>query len=134
MAHDFNRNEYFHGKVNRNNKVYFEPSEWSCTDRDNMQFCRKIDNTCFEYIQLKESKKVWAKEQTKDVDNILEVLSYCTEMEDWYYEIIDVNDLSKADIDEVLDCYGNFGYNSISDVPNQLIAEAWFEQNTCMEM
>lgn len=134
MERDFNLYDDFHGKVNQEKWVYFEPSEWECTDRDQFQFCRKIDDTCFEYIQLKESKIDWAKEETKDSDNLLEDFSFCTKMEDWYYEIIDVNDLSKENIDELLDCYGNFGYDSRDKVPNQLIAEAWFEQNTCMEM
>ena len=111
-------------------------SSYECTDRDNMQFCRKINEHEFEYIQLKETKLVSIKEITKN-DNptmaLVTALQY-TEQKDWYYEIIDVNDLSKEDIDELLDCYGNFGYDSKDKVPNQLIAEAWFEQSTCMEM
>jgi hypothetical protein len=44
---------WFNNKFNKDNTIHFDVEEWICTDADECQFCRKISDTEFEYIQLK---------------------------------------------------------------------------------
>ena len=102
----------------------FYPNRWTCTDPDTCQFCRKISDTEFEYIQLKEPIKEHLK-----VDgygkNALDFLSGKTCPKHWYHAIIDVTDYDAKEIAEYVAPYG------MPEVDNQLIAECIFETDWC---
>lgn len=109
--------------------IMFKPEEWSCTDPDQHQFCRKISDTKFEYIQLKPNceliDEVLNPPHSKDA---LEYLSGRTFVNDWYEDIIDVSLYTEQEIKEYLAPYG-LPENMID---NQLIAECIFETDTVM--
>ena len=100
--------------------ISFNTEEWFCTDPDTCQFCRKISDTEFEYIQLKED--VFDKLKVQGYGkNALDFLYGRTTPIDWYQEIIDVDEYDEDEVDEYIAPYG---YDK-SD--NQLIAECIFE-------
>lgn len=102
--------------------ITFITKDWICTDPDQCQFCRKISDTEFEYIQLKE--------ELLDKLNVngkgfiaLDLLCGRTTPIDWYQEIIDVDEYDNDEIAEYLAPYG-LPEESIN---NQIIAECIFE-------
>ena len=62
---------------------------------DQGQFCRKISDTEFEYIQFKDMTD---KPHSK---RLLEVLNDKTTIKDWYQDEIDVNDYDSDQIGEL---------------------------------
>ncbi len=121
----------FNNRFNKDNTIHFDVNEWSCTDADTMQFCRKVDDATFEYIQLK------AEELCQFVTifhlnnkHLLEVLNDKTNVNDWYQDEIDVNDYDAEEIAEYVSPYGGILEGSSLGVErNQLIAECIFETN-----
>jgi len=114
---------WFNNRFNRDNTIYFEPSEWTCTDPDNGQFCRVIDSHTFEYIQIKDME---GKEHSK---KLLKTLNDKTTINDWYQDEIDVNDYDSDEIGKYVSAYGGDEYLGDSEGAerNQLIAECIFE-------
>lgn len=120
----------FADRFNKDNTINFFTPLWECTDVDQMQFCRKINDHVFEYIQL------------KDVDgdsdyfknkNALDYLNGITTADEWYQDIIDIADYSDDEIKEYLSAYGGILDNVNDDVQrNQIIAECIFEQDVVM--
>ena len=113
----------FNNKFNRDNTIHFEPSEWTCTDPDQGQFCRVIDSHTFEYIQIKDMKgKVHSKK-------LLDTLNDKTTIKDWYQDEIDVNDYDSDQIGSYVSAYGGdeFLGDSEGAERNQLIVECIFE-------
>jgi hypothetical protein len=111
----------FNNKFNSDGTIHFDVNEWVNTDPDEGQFCRKISDTEFEYIQLKDMD---GKEHSK---HLLEALNDKTHISDWYQEIIDVNDYSNREIEEYVAPYGEILDGSEGAYRNQLIAECIFE-------
>lgn len=103
-----------------------ENNGWFCTDPECMQYCKKINEEVFRFIQA-----VWldtcgddtrAENEKDDSDN--------------YAVCADIIDLDLYDEDDILDSIGSYGYNSIAflqkeygDYANQIIAECIFEGN-----
>lgn len=105
-----------------NNTFHFNIDEWICTDPDQGQFCRKVNNTTFEYIQLKDMT------DKPHEENLLEVLNDKTMFWDWYQDEIDVSTYSAEKIEEYLAPYGGILDGVTDEVEqNQLIAECIFE-------
>ena len=102
----------------------FYSNRWICTDPDNYQFCRKIDETTFEYIQLKPYYYERLDGLKPEMD-VLEYLSGKTFKKEWYHSIIDVTSYSPEEIAEYVAPYG------MPEVDNQLIAECIFETDWC---
>jgi hypothetical protein len=97
-------------------------NEWTNTDPDEGQFCRKISDTEFEYIQLKDMTD---KPHSK---RLLEVLNDKTTIKDWYQDEIDVNDYDADELGEYLSPYGGILDNVTDEqTRNQLTAECIFE-------
>ena len=48
----------FNNKFNQDNTIHFDVNEWTCTDPDEWQYCRKVSATEFEYIQLKDKELI----------------------------------------------------------------------------
>jgi hypothetical protein len=98
-------------------------NEWTNTDPDQGQFCRKINDTTFEYIQIKDME---GKEHSK---HLLEVLNDKTTIKDWYQDEIDVNDYDVDAIGHYVSAYGGdeFLGDSEGAERNQLIVECIFE-------
>lgn len=121
----------FNNKFNQDNTIHFDVKEWSCTDPDTMQFCRKVDDTTFEYIQLR-VEELCQFVQIFHLNNkhLLEVLNDKTHINDWYQDEIDVNDYDAEELAEYASAYGGDDYlgNSEGSVRNQLLAECIFEQ------
>ena len=113
----------FNNKFNKDNTIHFDVEEWVCTDPDECQFCRKISDTEFEYIQLKDMTD---KPHSK---RLLEVLNDKTTIKDWYQDEIDVNDYDSDQIGSYVSAYGGDEYlgNSEGAERNQLIVECIFE-------
>ena len=113
---------WFNNKFNEDNTIHFDMNEWECTDPDQGQFCRKINDTTFEYIQIKD---MTGKPHSK---HLLEVVNDKTKMQDWYQDEIDVSDYSTDEIEEYLAPYGGILDGTTDEVlQNQLIAECIFE-------
>lgn len=108
-------------EFNKDNTIHFNVNEWECTDPDQGQFCRKINDTTFEYIQIKDMEN---KEHSK---HLLETLNDKTTIKDWYQDEIDVNDYDSDEIGEYVSPYGGILDGSEGAVRNQLIAECIFE-------
>lgn len=110
-------------EFNKDNTIHFNVNEWVNTDPDEGQFCRKINDTTFEYIQIKDME---GKEHSK---HLLETINDKTTIKDWYQDEIDVNDYDSDDIGEYVSAYGGDEYlgNSDGAERNQLIAECIFE-------
>lgn len=121
---------WFNNRFTEDNKIHFIPSEWICTDPDEVQFCRPISKTEFEYIQLKEGS---LKDQVVGGCNALAALDNETTIKDWYQDEIDVNEYDADEIGEYLMPYGDIldGIDNERD-RNQLIAECIFETLTIM--
>lgn len=112
----------FNNKFNRDNTIHFDVNEWTNTDPDEGQFCRKISDTEFEYIQFKDMTD---KPHSK---RLLEVLNDKTTINDWYQDEIDVNDYDADELGEYLSPYGGILDNVTDEqTRNQLTAECIFE-------
>jgi hypothetical protein len=115
---------WFNNRFNRDNTIYFEPSEWMCTDPDQGQFCRVIDSHTFEYIQIKDME---GKEHSK---KLLKTLNDKTTINDWYQDEIDVNDYDADQLGREVEPYGGILDNVTDEqTRNQLIAECIFENS-----
>ena len=120
----------FANRFNKDNTINFVTSQWECTDIDQMQFCRKINDHVFEYIQLKDADggSVYFKNK-----NALDYLNGITTADEWYQDIIDIADYSDDEIKEYLSAYGGILDNINDGVQrNQIIAECIFEQDVVM--
>ena len=111
----------FNGKFNKDNTIHFDVNEWVNTDPDEGQFCRKISDTEFEYIQLKDMTD---KPHSK---RLLEVLNDKTKISDWYQDEIDVKDYDEEQIERYVSPYGEILEGSEGAYRNQLIVECIFE-------
>ena len=113
----------FNNKFNSDGTIHFDVNEWTCTDPDEGQFCRKVNDTIFEYIQIKDME---GKEHSK---HLLETLNDKTTIKDWYQDEIDVNDYDSSQIGSYVSAYGGdeFLGDSEGTERNQLIAECIFE-------
>lgn len=112
----------FNNKFNEDNTIHFDINEWTCTDPDQGQFCRKINDTTFEYIQIEDMTD---KPHSK---HLLEVVNDKTKMQDWYQDEVDVSEYSTEEIKEYLAPYGGILDGVTDEVEqNQLIAECIFE-------
>jgi hypothetical protein len=114
----------FNNRFNSDGTIHFDVNEWVNTDPDQGQFCRKVNETTFEYIQIKDMD---GKEHSK---HLLETLNDKTTIKDWYQDEIDVNDYDSDEIGEYVSSYGGDEYlgNSEGAERNQLIAECIFEE------
>lgn len=121
----------FNDRFTDDNKIIFVPEEWSCTDPDEFQYCRKISDTEFEYIQLKDKEKV--RDSLCIGRQILSYLNKETSPCDWYQEIIDVTDYDADEIGEYIAPYGGI-LDGVNDeaAKNQLFAECIFETDVVM--
>jgi len=117
---------WFNNRFAEDNKIEFVPSEWVCTDPDEVQFCRIISDTEFEYIQLRDGG---LKEQVRHEGcNALSVLDGKTSISDWYQCEIDVNDYDAEELGEYVSPYGNILEGASDERSrNQLMAECIFE-------
>jgi len=123
----------FNNKFNSDGTIHFDVNEWVNTDSDEYQFCRKINDTTFEYIQIKDCN--WKNhieslvEVGKPIKSILALLSDKTVVKDWYQDEIDVNDYDADELGEYVSAYGGdeFLGDSEGAERNQLIAECIFE-------
>ena len=115
----------FNNKFNSDGTIHFDVNEWSNTDADEGQFCRKISDTEFEYIQLKDMD---GKEHSK---KLLDTLNDKTTIKDWYQDEININDYDADELGEYAAAYGGDEYLGDSEgvVRNQLLAECIFEQD-----
>ena len=111
----------FNNKFNKDNTIHFDVNEWENTDPDNGQFCRKVNDTTFEYIQIKDMD---GKEHSK---HLLETLNDKTTIREWYQDEICVDDYDADEIGEYVKPYGEILYGSEGAERNQLIAECIFE-------
>lgn len=118
----------FNNRFNADGTIHFNVNEWSNTDADEGQFCRKINDTTFEYIQLKDMTD---KPHSK---KLLEVLNDKTTINDWYQDEICVNDYDADQIGREVSAYGGeeFLGNSKGAERNQLIVECIFENNVVL--
>ena len=113
----------FNNKFNSDGTIHFDVNEWTNTDPDEGQFCRKISDTEFEYIQLKDMTD---KHHSK---HLLETLNDKTTIKDWYQDEINVNDYDSDELGEYVAPFGgdDFLQQSKGAERNQLIAECIFE-------
>jgi hypothetical protein len=112
----------FNNKFNSDGTIHFDVNEWTCTDPDQGQFCRKVNETTFEYIQIKDME---GKEHSK---KLLDTLNDKTTIKDWYQDEIDVNDYDSDEIGEYVSAYGGILDNVTDEqTRNQLTAECIFE-------
>jgi len=118
----------FNGKINRDGTIKFDRMDWKCTDPDNYQYCRMVNDTTFEYIQLR--NEAFKNEcDSLDPQMILPHLSDKTKPSDWYQSETDVTDYTEEEINEYLSAYGGILDGTTDEVSrNQLIAEVIFEQ------
>lgn len=112
---------WFNNKFNKDNTIHFDVNEWVNTDPDEGQFCRKISDTEFEYIQLKDMTD---KPHSK---RLLEVLNDKTTLMDWWQGEIDVTDYTEKQIKSYVSPYGEILDGSEGAYRDQLIAECIFE-------
>lgn len=120
----------FNNKFNKDNTIHFDVNEWVCTDADQCQFCRKVNDTTFEYIQLKtEDLKRFVDSFQLNNKHLLEVLNDRTHIADWYQDEINVEDYDADEIGEYVSPYGEILEGSEGALRNQLIAECIFETN-----
>ena len=118
----------FNNKFNNDNTIHFDVNEWVCTDADECQFCRKVNDTTFEYIQLKaEDLKRFVDSFQLNNKHLLEVLNDRTNVADWYQDEINVEDYDADEIGEYISPYGGILEGSDGAERNQLIAECIFE-------
>ena len=116
---------WFNNKFNKDNTIHFDVNEWECTDPDQGQFCRKISDTEFEYIQIKDME---GKEHSKE---LLNSINDKTTIKDWWQDEIDINDYDSDELGEYAASYGGDEYlgDSKGAERNQLLAECIFEQD-----
>ena len=120
----------FNGKFNKDNTIHFDVNEWECTDPDEGQFCRKVNDTTFEYIQLKtEDLKQFLHAFMLGGKNLLVTLNNRTYVTDWYEDEINVEDYDADEIGSYVSAYGGEEYlgDSKGAERNQLIVECIFE-------
>ena len=118
----------FNNKFNKDNTIHFDVNEWVCTDADQCQFCRKVNDTTFEYIQLKtEDLKHFVDSFQLSNKHLLEALNDRTHIADWYQDEINVEDYDADEIGEYVSPYGEILEGSEGAERNQLIAECIFE-------
>lgn len=116
---------WFNNRFNKDNTIHFVPSEWTCTDPDEVQFCRVISETEFEYIQLKDGA---LKDQVQGGCNALAALDGETTINDWYQDEIDINDYDADELGGYIAPYGEILENAdCEQTRNQLMAECIFE-------
>lgn len=120
---------WFNNKFNKDNTIHFDVEEWVCTDVDEFQFCRKVSDTIFEYIQLKtDDLKAFIESFRLGNKHLLETLNDRTYPSDWYQDEICVDDYDAEQIAEYLSPYGGILDGVTDDVErNQIIAECIFE-------
>lgn len=120
---------WFNNKFNKDNTIHFDVEEWVCTDVDEFQFCRKVSDTIFEYIQLKtDDLKAFIESFRLGNKHLLSTLNDRTNISDWYQDEIDVTDYDAEQIAEYLSPYGGILDGVTDDVErNQIIAECIFE-------
>lgn len=101
-----------------------ENNGWFCTDPDCMQYCKKINEEVFRFIQT-----VWLDTCGDDIRAV-----NAKDDSDNYAVCADIIDLDLYDEDDILGSIGSYGYNSIAflqkeygDAANQIIAECIFE-------
>ena len=119
----------FNNKFNKDNTIHFDVEEWVCTDPDECQFCRKVSDTIFEYIQLKtDDLKRFIETFRLGNKHLLSTLNDRTNISDWYQDEIDITDYDADEIGEYLSPYGGI-LDGVTDEAerNQLIAECIFE-------
>ena len=118
----------FNNRIDENGRITFLKEEWTCTDPDEMQFCRVVDKHTFEYIQLKEKWLDLFYEECKLGKNFIDAISGVTTADYWIEDEIDVNNYDEEEIAEYLSSYGGI-LDGVSDETsrNQLIAECIFE-------
>lgn len=120
----------FNNKFNSDNTIHFDVEEWVCTDPDEGQFCRKANDTTFEYIQLKtEELKSFLHAFMLGGKNLLITLNNRTFITDWYQDEINVEDYDADQIGSYVSAYGGeeFLGGSKGAERNQLVAECIFE-------
>lgn len=120
----------FNNKINKNGTIHFDVEEWICTDPDECQFCRKISDTEFEYIQLRnEDLKKFVESFHLGNKHLLEVLNDRTIIADWYQDEICVDDYDADQLGEYVAPFGGDDFlNAIKGCDrNQLMAECIFE-------
>ena len=120
----------FNNGFTSGNRIHFVQKDWETTDVDEFQYCRKISNTEFEYIQLK-NKTLIEECQHINPTMVLEYLDGKTTPKDWWQDEIDINDYDADKLGEYVASYGGDDYlgNSKGALRNQLIAECIFEQD-----
>ena len=121
---------WFNNKFNKDNTIHFDVTEWTCTDPDEGQFCRKVNDTTFEYIQLKtDDLRAFVKSFRLSNKHLLSTVNDRTFVTDWYQDEIDVNDYDSDQIGSYVSAYGGEEYlgDSKGAERNQLIAESIFE-------
>lgn len=121
---------WFNNKFNKDRTIHFDVNEWECTDPDECQFCRKVNDTTFEYIQLKtDDLRAFVKSFTLSNKHLLSTLNDRTYITDWYQDEIDVNDYDADQIGSYVSAYGGdeFLGDSEGAERNQLVAESIFE-------
>jgi len=119
----------FNNKFNSDGTIHFDVNEWSCTDPDTMQFCRKVNDTTFEYIQLKDTELI--RDSLCIGRQCLSYLNDETTINDWYQDEINIMDYDVDALGEYAAAYGGDEYLGDSEgaVRNQLLAECIFEQD-----
>lgn len=106
----------------------FDPG-WFCTDPDTLQFCKKINDTTYEFLQVS-----W---------NYLDRIKEFTDIDHWWpypgdygvtsyvdYKVINLEDYTNEAIADEIACFG-YNLNSIKEIYpiewEQIIAECIFE-------
>ena len=112
-------------------------SDIECTDIDNYQFCRHINDTTFEYFQL--SDKEWIEQcdewladnhQRTASDLLKNFLNGRTYPYDWEFATINVNDYDDDELGQYLSGFGGILDGVTDEVEkNQLTAECIFEED-----
>lgn len=121
---------WFNNKFNKDNTIHFDVEEWVCTDPDEGQFCRKVNDTTFEYIQLKtDDLRAFVKSFSLSNKHLLTTLNNRTFVTDWWEDEINVEDYDADEIGSYVSAYGGEEYlgGSKGAERNQLIAESIFE-------
>ena len=122
----------FNNKFNSDGTIHFDVNEWVNTDPDEGQFCRKISDTEFEYIQLKTNDlRAFVGSFGLNTKHLLETLNDKTNISDWYQDEIDIMDYDVDALGEYAAAYGGDEYlgDSKGAERNQLLAECIFEQD-----
>jgi len=117
---------WFNNRFNDDNTIHFDRNEWVCTDERNFQYCRKVNDTTFEYIQLKDLELIRDSLCTRL--RALDYLNDETGVDDWYQDEIDVTRYDDEKIREYIAPFSGI-LDGVEDPVerNQLIAECIFE-------